>query len=136
MYSRVNPWPSKSIKGSKANGLSPSSTPSSQAAAHPSAFGSTTARSRLQRARSLGLRARRVLDFSRPGRPTDNAFVESFNGRLREECLNAHWFLSLDDARGKIEGWRVFYNESRTHSALGDRTPREFASQAGVNPGL
>ena len=77
-----------------------------------------------------------VLDFSRPGKPTDNAFVESFNGRFREECLNAHWFLSLDDARGKIEAWRVFYNESRTHSALGDRTPREFASQAGVNPGL
>ena len=77
-----------------------------------------------------------VLDFSRPGKPTDNAFVESFNGRLREECLNAHWFLSLDDARGKIEAWRTFYNESRPHSALGDRTPSEFARQAGVNPGL
>jgi putative transposase len=77
-----------------------------------------------------------VLEFSRPGKPTDNAFVESFNGRLREECLNAHWFLSLDDARGKIEAWRTFYNESRPHSALGDRTPSEFARQAGVNPGL
>ena len=76
-----------------------------------------------------------TLDFSRPGRPIDNAFVESFNGRLREECLNAHWFLSLDDARGKIEAWRQFYNESRPHSALGDRTPNEFASLAGVNPG-
>jgi len=76
-----------------------------------------------------------TLDFSRPGRPIDNAFVESFNGRLREECLNAHWFLSLDDARAKIEAWRQFYNESRPHSALGDRTPREFASLAGVNPG-
>lgn len=76
-----------------------------------------------------------TLDFSRPGRPIDNAFVESFNGRLREECLNAHWFLSLDDARAKIEAWRTFYNESRPHSALGDRTPREFASLAGVNPG-
>ena len=76
-----------------------------------------------------------VLDFSRPGKPTDNSFIESFNGRLREECLNAHWFLSLDDARAKIEVWRVFYNESRPHSALGDRTPREFASQAGVNLG-
>ncbi|HMO84786.1 MAG TPA: IS3 family transposase, partial [Lacipirellulaceae bacterium] len=77
-----------------------------------------------------------TLDFSRPGKPTDNAFVESFNGRLREECLNTHWFLSLDDARGKIDAWRVFYNESRPHSALGDRTPCEFARQAGVNPGL
>ncbi len=76
-----------------------------------------------------------TLDFSRPGRPIDNAFVESFNGRLRDECLNAHWFLSLDDARDKIEAWRRFYNESRPHSALGDRTPREFAALAGVNPG-
>jgi putative transposase len=76
-----------------------------------------------------------ILDFSRPGRPIDNAFIESFNGRLREECLNAHWFLSLDDARDKIEGWRRFYNESRPHTALGDRTPHEFASLAGVNPG-
>ncbi|MFX5656596.1 integrase core domain-containing protein, partial [Acinetobacter baumannii] len=46
------------------------------------------------------------LDFSRPGKPTDNATVESFNGRLRQECLNEHWFLSLDDARAKIEAWR------------------------------
>lgn len=69
------------------------------------------------------------LDFSRPGKPTDNAFVESFNGRLREECLNAHWFLSLDDARGKIEAWRCFYNEARPHSALGWLTPAEFARQ-------
>lgn len=53
-----------------------------------------------------------TLDFSRPGRPIDNAFVESFNGRLREECLNAHWFLSLDDARDKIEAWRVFYKRA------------------------
>ena len=76
-----------------------------------------------------------MLDFSRPGRPIDNAFVESFNGRFRKECLNAHWFLSLDDARAKIEAWWRFYNESRPHSALGDRTPLEFASLAGVNPG-
>jgi putative transposase len=76
-----------------------------------------------------------TLDFSRPGRPIDNAFVESFNGRLREECLNAHWFLSLDDAKAKIAAWRKFYNESRPHTALGDRTPLEFASLAGVNPG-
>ena len=51
------------------------------------------------------------LDFSRPGKPTDNAMVESFNGRLRQECLNEHWFMSLQDARHKIEAWRSFYNE-------------------------
>ena len=69
------------------------------------------------------------LDFSRPGKPTDNSFVESFNGRLRDECLNAHWFLSLADAKSKIEAWR-HYNESRPHSALGNLTPRAFARQA------
>ncbi len=63
------------------------------------------------------------LDFSRPGKPTDNAMVESFNGRLRQECLNEHWFMSLEDARDKIEGWRRHYNESRPHSALNWRTP-------------
>lgn len=58
------------------------------------------------------------LDFSRPGKPTDNANVESFNGRLRQECLNASWFMSLDDERGKIEAWRQYYNESRPDSSL------------------
>lgn len=66
------------------------------------------------------------LDFSRPGKPTDNANVESFNGRLRQECLNATWFMSLDDARDKIEAWRQYYNESRPHSSLDWTTP-EFA---------
>lgn len=56
-----------------------------------------------------------TLDFSRPGKPTDNAFIEAFNGRLRAECLNTHWFLSLDDARGKLERWRRHYNEVRPH---------------------
>ena len=76
-----------------------------------------------------------TLDFSRPGKPTDNAFVESFNGRLRDECLNTHWFLSLEDARSKIEAWRRDYNECRPHTSLGLLTPAEFASSAGVNPG-
>ena len=76
-----------------------------------------------------------TLDFSRPGKPTDNAFVESFNGKFRAECLDAHWFLSLDDARAKIEAWRRDYNESRPHTSLGWLTPNEFASLAGVNPG-
>ena len=67
------------------------------------------------------------LDFSRPGKPTDNAAVESFNGRLRQECLNANWFLSLQDARDKIAAWRRDYNENRPHSALEWATPTEFA---------
>ncbi|KGS74784.1 integrase core domain protein [Burkholderia pseudomallei MSHR7500] len=69
------------------------------------------------------------VDFSRPGKPTDNAKNESFNGRFREECLNAHWFLSLEDARRKIEVWREYYNEARPHSALQWTTPAEFARQ-------
>jgi putative transposase len=73
-----------------------------------------------------------TLDFSRPGKPTDNALVESFNGRLRDECLNANWFLSLADARSKIEAWRRHYNESRPHTALGWRTPQEFALAAAL----
>lgn len=67
------------------------------------------------------------LDFSRPGKPTDNAFIESFNARFRLECLNEHWFLTLDDAREKIESWRRDYNEQRPHSSLGNVTPAEFA---------
>jgi putative transposase len=70
------------------------------------------------------------LDFSRPGKPTDNAFAEWFNGKFRVECLNAYWFLSLDDARLKCEAWRRDYNEVRPHSAIGNQTPlaRAFAS--------
>ena len=80
---------------------------------------------------------RRVeLDFSRPGKPTDNARVESFNGRLRQECLNAHWFLSMDDARGKIAAWRTYYNESRPHSALDWSTPAEFARNCRLEPAI
>lgn len=70
------------------------------------------------------------LDFSRPSTPTDNAEVESFNGRFRQECLNAHWFLSLADAQSKIGDWRTYYNEVRPHSALQWMTPAEFARQA------
>ena len=67
------------------------------------------------------------LDFSRPGTPTDNALIESFNGRLRDECLNQHWFLSLDEARAVTEAWKEDYNRVRPHGALGNRTPSEFA---------
>ena len=70
-----------------------------------------------------------TLDFSRPGSPTDNAYIESFNGRFRQECLNGHWFLSLDDARDKVEAWRRDYNEERPHNALGNATRTEFAAQ-------
>ena len=71
-----------------------------------------------------------TMDFSRPGRPTDNPFIESFNGSFRDECLNIHWFLSLADAREKIENWRVEYNYFRPHSALGNIPPGQFAQQA------
>lgn len=67
-----------------------------------------------------------TLDFSRPGKPTDNALIESFNGSFRDECLNVHWFLSIDDARKKIEAWRREYNGFRPHSSLGDLTPEQF----------
>jgi len=70
-----------------------------------------------------------VLDFSRPGKPTDNAYIESFNGSFRDECLNTHWFLSLDDAREKIETWRRDYNEFRPHSALDNMTPEEYVKK-------
>ena len=70
-----------------------------------------------------------TMDFSRPGRPTDNPFIESFNGSFRDECLNIHWFLSLEDARDKIENWRVDYNHVRPHSALGNLPPGQFAQQ-------
>jgi len=71
-----------------------------------------------------------TLDFSRPGKPTDNAFIESFNGKLRAECLNTHWFMSLDDARRKCEAWRRDYNEERPHSAIGNKTPIELINRS------
>ena len=69
------------------------------------------------------------LDFTRPGKPTENAFIESFNGRLRDECLNVNQFTSIEDARAKIEAWRIDYNQHRPHSSLGHRTPAEFVRQ-------
>jgi putative transposase len=68
------------------------------------------------------------LTFIQPGRPVQNAFVESFNGKFRDECLSEQWFLSLWDARQAIETWRREYNEQRPHSALGQQTPREYAA--------
>lgn len=68
------------------------------------------------------------LDFSRPGKPTDNAFIESFNSRVRQECLNQHWFLSLSEAQLIIEKWREDYNNYRPHKTIGYKTPKEFAN--------
>jgi putative transposase len=81
------------------------------------------------------------LQFSRPATPTDNPYIESFNGRLREECLNQHWFESMEEARGILESWRMEYNTERPHGALENRTPMEHlrylaglpASKAGEN---
>ena len=67
------------------------------------------------------------LEFIQPGKPVQNAYVESFNGRLRDECLNANWFTSLSDARRKIESWRQDYNQQRPHSSLNYMPPAEFA---------
>src|SRR6201984_2112402 len=70
------------------------------------------------------------LEFIQPGKPVQNAYIESFNGRLRDECLNANWFTSLSDARRKIETWRRDYNEQRPHSSLHYLPPAEFARTA------
>ena len=64
-----------------------------------------------------------TLDFSRPGKPTDNAYIEAFNGKFRAECLNAHWFMGLEDTAKKLEAWRRDYNEERPHSAIGNKVP-------------
>ena len=71
------------------------------------------------------------LDFIQPGRPVQNGYIESFNGRLRDECLNGELFLNLADAREKLDCWRRDYNQQRPHSSLADRTPEEFAKIAG-----
>jgi len=69
------------------------------------------------------------LDFIERGKPVQNAFIESFNGRLRDECLNEHWFLSLPDAQRIVEAWRMDYNRNRPHSSLGNLSPEEFRKQ-------
>jgi putative transposase len=66
------------------------------------------------------------LQFIRPGRPVDNAYMESFNGKFRDECLNQNWFMSVEHARRVAEEWRTDFNEERPHSSLGDLTPNEF----------
>jgi len=73
------------------------------------------------------------LSFIRPGKPNENAYIESFNGKFRDECLNEHWFISLAHARSIIEAWRIEYNTERPHSSLGNRTPQEFAADRAKN---
>lgn len=70
------------------------------------------------------------LNFIRPGKPIENAYAESFIGRLRDECLNENWFINLNHAREVIESWRIDYNEDRPHTSLGGLTPMEYA---GIN---
>src|SRR5713101_6116541 len=69
------------------------------------------------------------LDFIRPGKPVENSYIESFNGRLRDECLNVEVFFALSDVRDKLERWRQDYNQVRPHSALHDSAPAVFAAQ-------
>jgi hypothetical protein len=76
-----------------------------------------------------------ALHFIEPGKPVQNAFIESFNGKFRDECLNQNWFGSRDEARRIIEAWRVDYNTVRPHSSLGYRTPAEFAAEIGGEKG-
>lgn len=73
-----------------------------------------------------------TLDFSRPGKPTDNAFIEAFNSKLRSECVNTHWFLSLEDACEKLDRWRRHYNEELPHSAIGNIPPVMLANPTGA----
>jgi putative transposase len=75
-----------------------------------------------------------TLDYSRPGKPTDNPYIESFNGSFRDECLNINWFLSLEDAKEKIELWRQEYNSFRPHSSLNDLTPNEVHGEHKKSP--
>jgi putative transposase len=77
-----------------------------------------------------GFTNRIEIDFSRPGKPTDNAYIEAFNSHLRAEYLNASWFLTMADARERIERWRRDYNDTRLHTALASLTPSAFVQQS------
>ena len=76
------------------------------------------------------------LDFIRPGKPVENAYIESFNGRFRDECLNENQFVSLQDARARIENWRIDYNTERPHSSLDGLTPAEYAEKMQIQNGF
>lgn len=76
------------------------------------------------------------LDFIQPGKPVQNPFVESFNGKMRDECLNVHWFANVEEARVMIADWRRDYTQVRPHSSLGNRTPSEFAAAFSIQARL
>ena len=73
-------------------------------------------------------------DFIRPGKPTEDGLVQTFNGGVRQECLNESWVLSLEDSRGKVEAWRQHYNEVRPHTRLGNQTPLEYVKSVAMAP--
>jgi transposase InsO family protein len=75
-----------------------------------------------------------ALRLIEPGKPNQNAYVESFNGRFRDECLNEHWFMSLAHARAVIEAWRLEYNDERPKRSLGGLTPAQYAKQLAARP--
>lgn len=86
----------------------------------------------MRRERDVSIkRACRTLEVSRPGKPTDNAFAEAFNSRVRAECMNAHWFLTFADAREKLESWRTYYNEECPHGAIGQEPPISLQNLGG-----
>ena len=70
-----------------------------------------------------------LIDYITPGRPSENGFIESFNGRLRDECLNENWFSSMEEVRNIVKDWRNDYNRSRPHSSLGNLSPTEYAKK-------
>lgn len=74
-----------------------------------------------------------IIEHIRPGKPSDNAFIESFNGKLRDECLNEHWFVNVSDAQEKIGAWRDIYNRERPHSSLNNLSPYEFIKEHHIN---
>jgi putative transposase len=77
-----------------------------------------------------------IIEHTRPGKPSDNAFIESFNGKVRDECLNEHWFINVSDAQEKIGAWREAYNQERPHSSLNNLSPHEFIKEHYMNQGL
>ena len=89
---------------------------------------------RLYREEGLAVQNQVALHFIERGKPTQNAFIESFNGKFRDECLNPNWFVDLRHARELIEAWRVDYNTVRPHSSLRYRTPEEFAASVAPRP--
>ncbi|MVZ85497.1 transposase [Burkholderia pseudomallei] len=125
---RASAWPSRSILRCRAYECSKCSRGSRRCEACPHPSRSTTGRSSLVRCWiAWAYEAGVTLSFIRPGKPVENAYIECFNGRFRDECLNEHWFVSMRHAKQLIEEWRIEYNTERPHSSLGYLTPAQFA---------